>query len=41
MKQNESLALYVGRLALTLLLITAVVAAALAGVNAITSSSPM
>ena len=36
MKQNESLALYVGRLALTLLLITAVVAAALAGVNAIT-----
>ena len=37
MKQNESLALYVGRLALTLLLITAVVAAALAGVNAMTA----
>ena len=36
MKQNESLALYVCRLALTLLLITAVVAAALAGVNAVT-----
>jgi len=36
MKQNESLVMYVLRLAGTLLLITAVVAAALAGVNAIT-----
>ena len=37
MKQNESMVLYVGRLALTLFLITAVVAAALAGVNSITA----
>ena len=36
MKTNESLAMYVVRLALTLLIITSVVAAALAGVNAIT-----
>ena len=37
MKQNESIVMYVLRLAGTLLLITAVVAAALAGVNAITA----
>ena len=37
MKTNESLAMYVFRLAATLLLITAVVAAALAGVNSITA----
>ena len=37
MKQNESMVMYVLRLAGTLLLITAVVAAALAGVNAITA----
>ena len=37
MKQNESVVMYVLRLAGTLLLITAVVAAALAGVNAITA----
>ena len=36
MKQNESMVMYVLRLAGTLLLITAVVAAALAGVNMIT-----
>ncbi len=36
MKTNESLAMYVARLAITLLIITSVVAAALAGVNAIT-----
>ena len=36
MKTNESLAMYVVRLAVTLLAITAVVAAALAGVNAVT-----
>lgn len=36
MKQNESIVMYVLRLAGTLLLITAVVAAALAGVNMIT-----
>ena len=37
MKQNESVVMYVLRLAGTLLLITAVVAAALAGVNAVTA----
>ena len=37
MKQNESIVMYVLRLAGTLLLITAVVAAALAGVNAVTA----
>ena len=37
MKTNESLAMYVVRLAVTLLLITAVVAAALAGVNSVTA----
>ena len=37
MKQNESIVMYVLRLAGTLLLITAVVAAALAGVNAMTA----
>ena len=37
MKTNENIALYVLRLAGTLLLITAVVAAALAGVNAVTA----
>ncbi len=36
MKTNESLVMYVVRLAATLLIITSVVAAALAGVNAIT-----
>ena len=36
MKTNESLVMYVLRIALTLLIITAVVAAALAGVNSIT-----
>ena len=36
MKQNESIAMYVLRLAGTLLLITAIVAACLAGVNAVT-----
>ncbi len=36
MKTNESLVMYVARLAITLLIITSVVAAALAGVNAIT-----
>jgi len=36
MKTNESMAMYIIRLAVTLLLITAVVAAALAGVNSIT-----
>lgn len=37
MKTNESLTMYVLRLALTLLLITAVVAAVLAGVNSVTA----
>ena len=37
MKQNESIVMYVLRLAGTLLLITPVVAAALAGVNAVTA----
>ncbi|MBQ2927936.1 MAG: FMN-binding protein [Oscillospiraceae bacterium] len=37
MKTNESIVMYVLRLALTLLAITAVVAAALAGVNSITA----
>ena len=37
MKTNESLVMYVIRLAATLLIITAVVAAALAGVNAVTA----
>ena len=36
MKTNESMAKYIIRLAATLLIITAVVAAALAGVNSIT-----
>ena len=37
MKTNESIVMYVVRLAATLLIITAVVAAALAGVNAVTA----
>ena len=37
MKQNESIVMYVARLALTLFVIAAVVALALAGVNAITA----
>lgn len=35
--KNESIVMYVARLAMTLLIITAVVAAALAGVNAVTA----
>ena len=35
--KTENMALYIGRLAITLLLITAVVAAALAGVNSVTA----